>query len=274
MEMKIWDAHMHCYFSGDSNASPVEMITQAKVLHLPGITFTDHLDIDYYRNPGEFDLDIPSYISEINELSQSFETEDFKIRCGIELGLQEHLVEEHKKLLETYHFHEVIGSIHQVQKEDPYYPEYLMHRDVKTAYQDYFDAILSNIEAFHNFDTLGHLDYVKRYIIKSAGLDADYAYKDYKEVIDEILKKLIRYDIALEINTGAFRHGLLDPNPGAEIIRRYLQLGGQMLTIGADAHMPDHIAYGFDAIPPLLKNAGFTSYTVFENRKPIEVELK
>ncbi len=271
--MKIWDSHMHSSFSGDSESSPLEMITRAKELHLPGITFTDHLDLDYYENPGEFDLDIPKYIEEISELAKKYSDENFQIQCGLELGLQEHLVDKHRELLETYHFQEVIGSIHQVKKEDPYYPAYLKKRTIKSAYRDYFEEVLNNIKAFHEFDTLGHLDYVKRYIIQNAGPEYDYIMSDYQDVIDEILKCLIRYDIALEINTGSIRYGFLDTNPNSEILKRYMELGGQMVSIGADAHKPEHIACGFEAIPSMLKNAGFISYTVFKERKPIEIPL-
>ena len=41
--MKLWDNHMHCHFSGDSDADPLDMIEKARQLGLSGITFTDHL---------------------------------------------------------------------------------------------------------------------------------------------------------------------------------------------------------------------------------------
>ena len=43
----IWDAHMHCHFSGDSETPPVDMINASIVKGLPGICFTDHLDYDF-----------------------------------------------------------------------------------------------------------------------------------------------------------------------------------------------------------------------------------
>jgi len=271
--MKLWDAHMHCAFSGDSDTPPEEMIHRAKSLGLPGITFTDHLDWDYASNPGEFDLDLPDYVKTITDLANKYSSETFQVQMGLELGLQPHLAERHHALLSQYHFHQVIGSIHQVYKEDPYYPSYMESRSISQGYQDYFDEVLHNLHAFHSFDTLGHLDYVKRYIVKSMGPDAAYHLADYAEIIDEILKLLIRYDIALEINTGSIRYGFMDTNPGADILQRYMELGGKMVTIGADAHTPQHIACGFESLPSMLRNAGFTSYTVFQNRNPVEIPL-
>lgn len=56
--MKLWDNHMHCHFSGDSDADPLDMIEKARQLGLSGITFTDHLDLDYKEEPHLFDLDL------------------------------------------------------------------------------------------------------------------------------------------------------------------------------------------------------------------------
>ena len=57
----MWDQHMHCMFSGDSDADPVLMIKSAINKGLDGICFTDHLDYDYKEEPGLFDLDIAAY---------------------------------------------------------------------------------------------------------------------------------------------------------------------------------------------------------------------
>ncbi|MBD4338958.1 histidinol phosphate phosphatase, partial [Xanthomonas citri pv. citri] len=75
------------------------------------------------------------------------------------------------------------------------------------------------------------------------------------------------------INTGGFKYGLGHPNPTEEIIARYHEFGGEIITMGADAHAPEHVAYAFDKVPEILKDAGFRYYTVFENRKPVFLPL-
>ena len=70
LTMKLWDNHMHCHFSGDSKANPVDMVNHAKQCGLAGITFTDHLDLDYLEEPGLFDLDLTSYEEQIHLLSE------------------------------------------------------------------------------------------------------------------------------------------------------------------------------------------------------------
>ena len=51
----LWDTHMHCHFSGDSDTAPEDMIKASIEKGLNGICFTDHLDYDYKEHPGMFD---------------------------------------------------------------------------------------------------------------------------------------------------------------------------------------------------------------------------
>ena len=99
--MTLWDAHMHSSFSGDAHTPPEEMADTAMEKHLPGITFTDHLDWDYLETPGLFDLNIEEYLQRIAQLQANFNTKDFHIHLGLELGLQPHLAGRHRKLGET-----------------------------------------------------------------------------------------------------------------------------------------------------------------------------
>ena len=54
---------------------------------------------------------------------------------------------------------------------------------------------------------------------------------------------------------------------------KYRELGGEIITIGADAHAPEHVAYDFASVPDILRNAGFRYYTVFDRRKPQFIPL-
>ena len=100
-----------------------------------------------------------------------------------------------------------------------------------------------------------------------------YSYKQYADIIDEILKLLIEKGKGIEINTGGFKYGLGHPNPTEDIIARYRELGGEIITVGADAHKPEHVAFDFEKVSGILKEAGFSYYTVFKNRKPEFVKL-
>ena len=259
----LWDTHMHTCFSGDSDAAPEAMIERSIALGLSGICFTDHLDYDYPEDPTLFLLDLDSYEKKVKDLQKRYDKK-LPLRFGIELGLQPHLAAKHTEVLAAHNFDFVIGSSHVVHGYDPYYPAYYEGKTEYEAYYEYFSSILENIHAFQDFDVYGHLDYVVRY---GPNKNADYTYQKYADIIDEILRTLIENGKGIELNTAGFKYGLGHPNPTEEILARYHELGGEILTIGADAHKPEHIAYDFQKVPAILKAVGFSYYTVFKNRK-------
>lgn len=265
----LWDVHMHSQFSGDSDAPQEYMIRAAIEKGLSGICFTDHLDIDYPGQPELFLLDLPNYTASVAALREKYAAE-LPVHLGIELGLQPHLTELHKAIVTQYPFDFVIGSSHVVHGFDPYYPEFYIGRNEKDCYREYFESILENIQAFDDFDVYGHIDYVVRY---GPTRNENYHWIEYQEIIDEILTLLIHKGKGIEINTGGFKYGLGHPNPTEEILARYRELGGEILTIGADAHAPVHVGYDFSKVPDILKNAGFSYFTIFKNRKPEFIKL-
>ena len=70
-----------------------------------------------------------------------------------------------------------------------------------------------------------------------------------------------------------FKYGLGHPNPTEDILARYRELDGEIVTVGADAHAPEHVAFAFEKVPAILKNAGFSYFTVFRNRKADFIKL-
>ena len=87
--MKLWDNHKHCHFSGDSDADPLDMIEKARQLGLSGITFTDHLDLDYKEEPHLFDLDLDACEKAMPALRK--EAAPFFVLHGLELGLKQYI---------------------------------------------------------------------------------------------------------------------------------------------------------------------------------------
>ena len=239
----LWDTHMHTKFSGDSEALPSDMIKSAIEKGLDGICFTDHIDYDYIEPDKDlFVFNPDDYFAEMLPLSHSFK-DRFPVLIGVELGLQPHVAEENRELVESYPFDFVIGSSHMVHGLDPYFPEYFEKRSNDEGIREYFESILENIKAYDNFDVYGHLDYIVRYSpLKNEG----YSYGKYADIIDEILRTLIRMGKGIEVNTAGFKYGLGHANPTEDIIKRYKELGGEIITLGADGHKPEHVAYDFD----------------------------
>ena len=78
---------------------------------------------------------------------------------------------------------------------------------------------------------------------------------------------LIKYDKSLEINTGGYRHGLGAPNPGYSVLKRYKEMGGKLITIGSDAHKPEHLAFEYHKAKELLLAVGYDKYVIYKNRE-------
>lgn len=267
----LWDCHMHSFFSGDSDTPTESMIQEAIRLGLSGICFTEHLDPDYPDIPEDvdFSLNVPAYREALLTLRERYQSQ-ISLHYGVELGLQPHLSEDFHALLEKEPFDFVIGSSHVVHGYDPYYPEFFMGKAESSAYLEYFESILENLSVFREMDVYGHLDYIVRY---GPNKNRSFSYENYQEIFDEILKVLIQNQIGLELNTGGYHYGLGEPNPCIAILKRYRELGGEIITIGADAHVPQKIGFAFDRAYQVLKECGFSYYTVFQKRKPIFLSL-
>lgn len=267
----LWDCHMHSSFSADSKTDMEFMIQEAIVRGLKGICFTEHLDPDYPPTPDNqiFHLDLSAYRNRLSELKEKYRRH-ITVNFGIEYGLQPHLKQRFDQEMTLYPFDFVIGSSHVVHGCDPYYGEFFKNRRESDCYREYFESILENLRVFSDIDVYGHIDYIVRY---GPNQNRDYNYEGYQDVLDEILRTLIHKNTGIEINTGGYHYGLGEPNPCTAVIRRYRELGGEIITIGADAHSPDKIAFAFDKAAAVLKDCGFRYYTIFKGRKPEFIRL-
>ncbi|MGB4659096.1 MAG: histidinol-phosphatase HisJ family protein [Mobilitalea sp.] len=271
--MIIADYHVHSDFSGDSQAPMELMIEQAITLGLKQVCFTDHIDYDYPK-PGnaKFTFDLDQYTKKLVELNERY-SKRIKVLTGVELGLRADQQERLTSFTARYPFDFVIGSSHVAEGIDPYYPEFWSGLSTREGLNKYFMSIIDNNNLFHNFNIYGHLDYAIRYAPTPQGIKADYSYSDYSDLIDEMLKAILSNEKGIEINTSGYKYGLGFAHPKAEVLKRYLELGGEILTIGSDAHKPEHLCNEFNLVPDLLKNLGYRYYTTFIGGKPTYEKL-
>ena len=194
-----------------------------------------------------------------------------EVLIGVELGLQPHLGTFSKEYVNRYPFDFVIGSSHMLQGRDPYYRENFAELTDEELYRAMFEETLTIVKRVDDFDSLGHLDYIVRY---GREQERSYSYDANKEIIDEILKLLIENGKGLELNTAGLKYGLPFAHPYPEILRRYRELGGEIITVGSDGHKPEHLAYDFQKVEGILSACGFKYYTEFRQRKPIFKQVR
>lgn len=267
------DCHLHSHHSGDSSALMEDMIRRGLDLGLTTMCFTEHNDFDFPDSPEEpgsiYLLNTDSYLYELIQLKEKY-ADKMQILFGVELGLQPECMRKNAVYAKSFDFDFIIGSSHICHGRDPYYPAFYEGRSEEEAYREYFISILENVKKFHNFDVYGHLDYVVRY---GPNKDREYTYEKYKDIIDSILSALLENEIGLEINTGGLKKGLRDVHPYLPILKRYHELGGELITIGSDAHAPEDIAHSFDRAGQALIECGFKYYCIYEKRVPHYVKI-
>ena len=273
------DMHMHTWFSTDSEACPRDMADEAVRKGLKTICFTDHFDKDDLEWGEEGIFDVDAYFVEMQKLQEEYAGK-LNIRIGIELGLRTYLKDYYEELTKKYPFDFVIGSVHNVPNKkdaegnilytDPAAEKLFTDRTDKEAYRLMMETTLENVRTSDCFQTLGHLDYVVRY---GKSREKEYSYTDYADIIDEILKLLIEKEKGLEVNSAGLKYGLPFAHPHPDVLKRYRELGGEIITIGADAHKPEHIAYDFAKAEEILKSCGFKYYTEFFEQKPVFKQL-
>ncbi len=265
------DCHIHSSFSSDSNTPMADMISGSIDKGLDTICFTEHMDLEF---PDIYDLDFvfdPEEYMECVNRSKNVFGGKIDILAGIEIGMKRNLGEKYDDLLSHFDWDYVIGSTHLIDDTDPYYSEYWeSYPSEKAAVNRYFECVYENMKSCGNYDAVGHLDYILRY---APSKNKCFSYKESSDIIDCILKKAVYEGKALEINTNGYRSGLSSPNPCRDITERYISLGGELFTIGSDAHCPEHIAYGYDEAYRLLLSLGVKYYAVYKKRKPEIINL-
>lgn len=270
----IADSHVHSSFSGDSQANMEDMVLKAIDLGLKYITFTEHQDFDFVYTKDEpegmFEVNTDQYLYDLLKLREKYANK-ITVNFGIELGMQTEIARKNAIYAKSHDFDFIIASSHLCNRKDPYLADdFFGSREEKEAYHEYFKYILECIKTCRAFDVYGHLDYVFRY---GPTKIANVTFDEYKDDIDAILKLLIQNEKGIEINTSGYDYGMNGPHPNKDIIMRYKELGGEIITIGSDAHKVEDIGRHFDKACELLKECGFNYYSVFDGRMPEHFKL-
>lgn len=262
----MFDFHMHSKVSFDSEECPMAMVKAAEECGLKEICFTDHYDFNSEKN-GHHDLfELEAY----NEAYENIASEKLKIRKGVEFGLTTWNQKELDDFLSKRNFDFVLGSIHYVGGIDPYFEQFWEGISFDEAIDKYMRQTLDCVKKHDNYDVLGHITYVCKSVHNPT--KGNVSYESVREITDEILKTVIEKGKGIEVNTsGIDRIG--DFLPSFEFVKRFFELGGEIITVGSDSHDKSRVGqYTDDAIKMISE---FSPYVcTFENRKPIFHKIK
>ncbi|HZJ98654.1 MAG TPA: histidinol-phosphatase HisJ family protein [Tissierellaceae bacterium] len=265
----MYDFHMHSEHSFDSQAKMEDMVLSAIKRNKKVICFTDHIDL-YFDSHRDLDFHKSSYFANIDEMKDRY-AHKIDIRAGVELGLQSRIIDRYEEFMHASPFDFVIMSTHAVDDFDLHEDEFFQGLSGIEALEKYYKAVYDSIKEFKDFDVLGHLDYFDRYLIKRYEMPP---YDDYQPMVEAILKLLIENGKGIELNTSGLRYGLDYAHPKVEILKLYKELGGEIITIGSDAHYPEDLGYGYEAAKNLLRDLDFNYIHIFKNRKSSPISIK
>lgn len=134
----------------------------------------------------------------------------------------------------------------------------------------YFEILLEMVQNFSDFDVVGHLDYIIRY---GPFEEKSYNFRDFEEIIDLILKEIIRKGKGLELNTSGLRGPLNTTFPREEVLKRFRGLGGKRITVGSDSHFNSHYHAGIMEGIGYLKSMGYLDVSSFTGREEVRIRI-
>ena len=264
------DCHTHSYlsFDGSVDATPDLMCQKAISLGLTDIAITDHADM----NAGVMGYEIPDddrMEKEILACKERYRGQ-LHVGYGIELGEPCEEPEAARALLEKHDFDFVLGSLHNLEGCVDFAYINFSDPDFGEKLTDHlFSRMLSETDRLADFPgihSIAHLTYMERYLMKAGKKPVNKA--PFEERLRLFFKKLTEKQIALELNVSPISRGSgRFTMPDADLMRMYKEAGGELVTVGSDAHCPEHIGKGIKEGYRLLSDCGFRYVTVYRDGK-------
>ena len=273
---RLYDNHNHSQFSFDGKRTSVrEAALQAKAKGLGGLCFTDHCDFFVPGVKAEKEnllrevFDVAPQQAEIRAAREDIT--GIGIFMGAEIGLYKDCHQQIRKFLSDNKFDQIIASVHYIDGIDPFYGGYYQGKDWKEAYGHYLETLYNEMVWLGDFDIMGHYDYVARY---APYPQTSILYKDFSDILDQMMKYLISEGKALEINTKSYQdYKGRTPVLDRDILTRYRELGGEIISLGSDSHDPFRVGDKFDFYVGYLKSLGYKYGAHFEGRRLVQENL-
>ncbi len=262
------DYHVHSTFSADGHNTIMELCHSAVNKGIREIAITDHFE-PYIGDVNCSFYDQKGYWADITKAKQAFKGK-LKIKLGVEMGQPHLFPKAAAAILADFPYDFVLASAHKL-------PEGMDVSEVdytRISEEEICSKYLSQIKElidWSDFDCIGHLDLIKRYSAavykKNITLACQY------ELLKEVLQHAILSGKGIEINTSGLRQTPKETMPGLDVLRLYRELGGEILTIGSDAHFAEDVGKGVAEAADLARKAGFRFITLFNGRRPEWVSI-
>ena len=259
--MYLTDYHTHTLRSPDSDAPLAQMARSAVSAGLAELCVTDHCDLLSVDGEPRRDYDWPPSVAQYRAEKADFAGR-LTIRLCMELGMAHLDPPAARAILGQPELDFVLGSVHNLRPEkggtDFYYVPYPDEAACHAALDDYFTSMAA-LAPTDLYDVLAHIIYPMRYMRFPVSLERYYGR------ILSILRAAAEGGRGMEVNTYRGR----TVAEWAPILELYRQAGGEIVTVGSDAHTPEGVGRGVREALELLAAHGFRYVCTYEKRKPI-----
>ncbi|MFA9375183.1 MAG: histidinol-phosphatase HisJ family protein [Lachnotalea sp.] len=262
--MYLADYHIHTKYSFDGYEEIEDICNKAIKRGMNEIALTDHMDI-YTDKPYGHILDCNQLYKDIERVQEKYQGK-LKIRKGVELGQPQVNLTESKKFLEEYQLDFVIGSIHNMQGDIDVGDYDFSQVDCSEVYQEYLRWLME-LATNYDFDVLGHITYPMRYMYQKEKKRVDLG--PFEEQLRILFKKMVELGKGIEVNTSGLSQPIKETMPTLSIVKIYKECGGEIITVGSDAHKLEQVSLTIKQGQEIIKEAGFQYITTYEKRKPI-----
>ena len=265
------DAHLHTDQSPDSSV-PIDVYAALAVERgIPEIAITDHVDFDP-RDPAFEYSRYDDRERVVRGAAERWAREGVVIRFGAELTYNRRWEADVRDHLKRHRYDYVIGSVHD-WPESPYWPsrirDWIQGRSLDEIVAPYYAEIIAAARS-GLFDTIGHLDVVKRYLHPHV---TAVALAQRQDLVEPALQEIIESGAALEVNSSGLRYPGAETYPSATVVARYRELGGERVVVGSDAHSRGSFASRLGESYRHLTNAGFDALSFRRGGERVRIEV-
>ena len=266
--MFLADYHVHSDVSQDSRASMFEMVEAEAKMGMKQICFTNHCDMcdwhTYQFNPSCLTR-VSETMEKYNAMLAEHPNLPIDVRLGLELGEPLFDTERAQAIAASPELDMVMGSLHILQDYgDLWNVKFTSPEHCRQIFHDYMDELIKMAEIDY-FDVMAHIGYGRRYMWQQ-GWDEMLSLQRYGDKIEHLLRLLIDNGRGIEINCSGIRDGC-GPFPDPEIIKLYRDMGGEIITVGSDAHCGRDAAKCIREGYEIIKSCGFEYVSTFKKRK-------
>lgn len=262
---EIYDSHLHSHRSHDGR-DPLEAICrEAERRGIAGIALTDHVDIDLGH--AECARVLRAARRDVEACRGGHPT--IRVTFGCEIAEMPHDIELSRRLLDDPSIGFVLASLHRLRGESDFYYIDYDRRDRDDIIERYYAELLEIAEGC-DFDSLAHINYQVRYMSEKARRATDFS--SHYDKLEQVLRRVAERGRGIEVNTSSGKN-FADLVPGLDVLKLFKSVGGEVITIGSDAHTARGIGWRMDDAASLIREAGFSRAAFFVDREPIFYDL-